>query len=66
MRVLERGAQRVGSGELVQLLLDRGAVDLSKLVDDRLAAEGFLVHLVVAACQQGNVGFVQALAKHSV
>lgn len=63
-RVLWRAAPRVGSAEMVRLLLDRGLVELNKLDDGPQSAESYLVELVALACQQGNVGFVEALAQH--
>lgn len=62
--VLSRAAPRVGSAEMVRLLLDRGIIELNKLDDDLQSAESYLVDLVALACQQGNVGFVEALAQH--
>lgn len=62
--VLWRAAPRVGSAGIVRLLLDRGIVELSKLDNNPQSTESYLVDLVALACQQGNVGFVQALAQH--
>ena len=66
MRILQVTAPRVGSAELSRLLLDRGNFDKRMLDDDPQKAEDFEVHLVASACQQGNVGFIQALAQHGV
>lgn len=64
--VLEIAALRVGSAGVARLILDRGLVDFTKLDDDPHEAEHDMVDIVLAACQQGNVGVIQALARQGV
>lgn len=66
MSILDVAAPRVGSAELGRLLLDRGIFDIHKLDDNPQEAEGCVVRLMGLACQQGNIGFIQALAQHGV
>ncbi|KAL2008390.1 hypothetical protein VTN00DRAFT_8372 [Thermoascus crustaceus] len=64
--VLEITALCTGSAGVAQLILDRGLVDFTKLHEDPHEAEHCMVNVVLAACQQGNVGVIQALARHGV
>ncbi len=64
--VLARAAPRIGAAEMVRLLLDRGVVELNKFGDKEKNADFYSVNLMGIACQQGNVGFVDALAQHGV
>lgn len=66
MRILEIAAGLVGSAELVRLLFGRFDFDYHMLDDDPQEAERCVGPLMGVACQQGNTGFIQAMAQHGV